>query len=164
MGTIAIFPGSFDPFTRGHLATVTRASGMFDQLIITVMTNTSKSALFTPDERVTLIEAAVSDLPNVTVQAHAAALTVDIAHQLNATYIVRGLRNASDYTFESEIAQANAKLAPEVVTVLLPARGEELGIASSIVKEIAKFGGDVRSFVTDNVADALVAKLEHPHD
>lgn len=164
MGKVAIFPGSFDPVTLGHLATIRRASGMFDRLIVTVMTNTNKQALFSPEERVALIEAAISDLPNVVVQAHAAALTIDIARRLNADYIVRGLRNASDYTFESEIAQANAKLAPEITTVLLPARGDELGIASSIVKEIASFGGDVSKFVPADVAKALAARLDASHD
>lgn len=164
MPKIAIFPGSFDPFTKGHLATVARSADLFDEVIVTVMTNTSKKALFTPEERVALIAEATADLANVSVQAHAGALTVDIAHELNAQYIVRGLRNASDYTFENEIALANAKLAPDIVTVLLPTRAEQQGIASSIVKEVATFGGDVTAFVTPNVAAALRKKMGAAHE
>jgi pantetheine-phosphate adenylyltransferase len=164
MAKIAIFPGSFDPFTKGHLATVARSADLFDEVIVTVMTNTSKQALFTPAERVALIADATADLPNVSVQAHAGALTVDIARELHAGFIVRGLRNASDYTFENEIALANAKLAPEIVTVLLPTRAPEQGIASSIVKEVATFGGDVTNFVTPNVAAALRQKMEAAND
>lgn len=163
MAKVAIFPGSFDPFTRGHLATVARSAQLFDHVIVTVMTNTSKRALFTPDERVALITDATADLSNVSVQAHADALTVDIARQLGAQFIVRGLRNASDYTFENEIALANAKLAPDIVTVLLPTRAEQQGIASSIVKEVAAFNGDIDDFVTPNVAAALRQKMEAAH-
>jgi pantetheine-phosphate adenylyltransferase len=164
MAKIAIFPGSFDPFTKGHLATVARSAELFDQLIVTVMTNTSKQALFTPSERVALIQDATAEWGNVSVQAHAGALTVDIAHELHAQYIVRGLRNAADYTFENEIALANAKLAPDIVTVLLPTRAEQQGIASSIVKEVATFGGDVTQFVTPNVALALRKKMGAAND
>lgn len=160
MAKIAIFPGSFDPFTSGHLETVKRAAGLFDELIIAVMTNTNKKALFTPAQRVALINDCTQDLANVTAQAHAAALTVDLACQLKAQYIVRGLRNASDYTFETEIAYANAKMAPEITTILLPARGSEVGISSSVVKEIASFGGDLSAFVPDVVARALEEKFD----
>ena len=159
MITKAIFPGSFDPFTNGHLATVQRASKMFDHVIITVMTNTSKQALFTADERADLITEVVAGLDNVSVLAGANELTVDLAKRLGAPFIVRGLRNASDYTFENEIALANAKLQPDIETILLPARANESGISSSIVKEIASFGGDVSQFVPRPVAVALEAKF-----
>ncbi len=164
MRKVAIFPGSFDPFTNGHLETVRRAAGLFDDLIVAVMTNTNKRALFTPAERVALIEDCLVGLPNVHVQAHAAALTVDLARELGAQYIVRGLRNASDYTFETEIAHANAKMAPEITTILLPARGSEVGISSSVVKEIASFGGDLSDFVPAGVARALEAKFGGAHE
>ncbi|WDF83829.1 pantetheine-phosphate adenylyltransferase [Lacticaseibacillus pabuli] len=157
--TKAIFPGSFDPFTNGHLATVERASKMFDHVIITVMTNTSKQALFSADERAALITEVVAGLDNVSVLAGASELTVELAQRLGASFIVRGLRNASDYTFENEIALANAKLRPNIQTVLLPARATESGISSSIVKEIASFGGDVSQFVPRPVAQALEAKF-----
>lgn len=110
MAKIALFPGSFDPMTNGHLDTVQRASQLFDKVIVAVMTNTAKKPLFSSNERVALIEAATADLPNVSVVAQAGKLTVDFAHEMDAKFIIRGLRNANDLAYEADIARVNAVL------------------------------------------------------
>jgi pantetheine-phosphate adenylyltransferase len=164
MKRVGIFPGSFDPFTLGHLATVRQGLRLVDELVVAVMTNTGKHPLFTADERVAQIRVATAGLPGVRVVAAPHLLTVDFAEQLGASVIIRGLRDASDYTFENSIAVANAKLAPDITTVLLPADTQNVGTSSSIVKEIASFGGDVTPFVPVNVAAALHAKFGDAHD
>jgi pantetheine-phosphate adenylyltransferase len=156
---VAIFPGSFDPFTNGHLDTVRRASTMFDRVVVAVMTNTSKRPLFSADEKTALIQTAVAQLANVSVVAQPAALTVDFACQLHAQFIVRGLRNVQDFSYENDIAAVNARLAPDIQTVLLPAKADYAAISSSIIKEVASFGGDVSTMVPANVAAALRDKL-----
>ncbi|KRM88007.1 pantetheine-phosphate adenylyltransferase [Lacticaseibacillus thailandensis] len=156
---IAIFPGSFDPFTNGHLDTVRRASAIFDRVVVAVMTNTSKQPLFSASEKTALIAGALVGLPNVSVVAQSAALTVDFARHLHAQFIVRGLRNVQDFSYENDIAAVNARLAPDIQTVLLPAKPEYAAISSSIIKEVAAFGGDVSTMVPANVARALQQKL-----
>ncbi|KRM55948.1 pantetheine-phosphate adenylyltransferase [Lacticaseibacillus sharpeae] len=159
MKRIGIFPGSFDPFTLGHLATVRQGLRLVDELVIAVMTNTEKKALFTATERVAQIEQATAGMPGVRVVAAPRSLTIDFARSMGANVIIRGLRDTSDYTFESAIAVANAKMAPEITTVLLPAEPNNVGTSSSIVKEIAAFGGDLTPFVPQNIVLALQAKL-----
>ncbi|KRM72551.1 pantetheine-phosphate adenylyltransferase [Lacticaseibacillus brantae DSM 23927] len=165
MARIALFPGSFDPFTNGHLDTVVRASQLFDEVVIAAMTNTAKKALFAPDEKVTLIEAATAHLDNVRVVAQANGLTIDLAHKLDAHFIVRGLRNANDLAYESDIARVNQSLDASIETVFLLASSQYLAVSSSMIKEVAQFGGDVSTLVPMNVAQALQAKFaEAQHD
>ncbi|WP_267666683.1 pantetheine-phosphate adenylyltransferase [Levilactobacillus brevis] len=160
--TIAVFPGSFDPLTNGHVDLITRASRMFDQLIVTVGKNTSKQGLFTTSERVAFIEAAIADLPNVTVQVEQ-GLTVDFMKSIQATVLVRGIRNSTDFEYEQGIANLNRHLAPRVDTACLMADPQYQYVSSSLLKEVARFGGDLKQLVPSMVAKAMVARLEGDH-
>lgn len=155
----AIFPGSFDPITNGHLETVEIAARMFDEVAVVVMTNTSKKYLFTEDERLHLADDVFSNYDNVKVIARPTDLTVNVARELGAKAIVRGLRNDADFNYEREIAAINKSLAPELNTVLLLTSPENSFISSSMIKETAMFNGDVSSLVPQIVADALKVKL-----
>lgn len=154
----ALFAGSFDPFTNGHLDTVERAGKLFDELVIAVATNTSKQGLFTADEKVSLIEEAVSHLDNVKVINHAGGLTVDLAKDLGANIMIRGLRSVKDYEYESQIAQMNRTQDPKIETLFLLSDPNNLYISSTIVKEIAMFDGDISHLVPKNVAKAMEEK------
>lgn len=156
---IAVFPGSFDPFTNGHLDTVSRASGLFDEVIVAVMTNIKKQPLFSSEEKVALIKTATVALPNVQVVAAPAALTVAFAKQLGAQYMVRGLRNTADFNYEADIAAMNAELDQEIQTVFLLADKRYRFLSSSLIREVATFGGDITALVPANVATALQSKL-----
>ncbi|WEG74337.1 pantetheine-phosphate adenylyltransferase [Vagococcus intermedius] len=160
MKKIALFPGSFDPFTNGHLNTVERASELFDEVIIGVLTNTTKQGLFTAEEKVTLIEESTKALPKVSVINQKAGLTVDIASELGAKFLIRGIRNMTDYEYEKNIASMNKKLNSNIETIFLLADDEYSNISSSIIKEIAKFDGDISAFVPQNVKDAMLKKLK----
>ncbi|ANK59705.1 pantetheine-phosphate adenylyltransferase [Loigolactobacillus backii] len=157
---IAIFPGSFDPFTNGHLETVRRASHLFDKLIIAVMTNTSKQPLFTNDEKLTLIRTAVAELPNVSVVAQDAKLTVRFAEKLGAQFILRGIRNVRDFEYEEDIAAMNKIQAPQIETVFLLAAKKYAFLSSSLIKEVAKFGGNIEDLVPPAVACELRKKYK----
>ncbi|WP_390408444.1 pantetheine-phosphate adenylyltransferase [Lacticaseibacillus jixiensis] len=159
MSRIAIFPGSFDPFTNGHLDTVSRAAKLFDQVVIAAMTNTNKHALFTADEKLALIKTAVAAYPNVSVVAQPSELTVAYAHKIGAQFLIRGLRNSADYNYERDIAAMNHELDPDIETVLLLADKRYSFLSSSLIKEVAQFGGDVSHLLPPNVAKALQAKL-----
>lgn len=156
---IALFPGSFDPFTNGHLNTVERASRFFDEVIIGIFTNTSKKPLFSPEEKKALTETAISHLPNVSVITQSAGLTVNIAKELGANFLIRGVRNNQDFEYEKNIDSMNKKMAPEIDTILLIAAEEYSNVSSSMIKEIAKFNGDVSSFVPENINKALEKKF-----
>lgn len=156
---VAIFPGSFDPLTNGHLNIIKRASLLFDELVVVVAINTSKSALFSTEEKVRLIRNAVSDLPNVRV-IPTKGLTIDLFKQLEATTLVRGLRDEADYRYERQIAEMNHQLDHAVETIFLMANPRNTYVASSIIKEIAKMGGDVSSFVPANVVQPLKDKFK----
>lgn len=151
----AIFPGSFDPFTNGHLATAIKASQIFDELDIVVLTNTNKTNLFSAEQRTAMIEKAVDQFPNIHVINQPNGLTVDVAKELGANFIVRGLRSVDDFNYEKAIAQLNHQLDTEIETVLLIADADHEAISSSMIKEIAKFGGNIDKFVPVNVANAL---------
>lgn len=159
MAKIAVYPGSFDPFTNGHLDIVQRASALFDEVVVAALTNTSKSPLFTSAEKLALIQQAVAALPNVRVVALPHALTVDFAQQLGAQYMVRGLRSSADFTYEADIATLNAQLAPAVQTVFLLASPAYRSLSSSMVKEVASFQADVSALVPAGIAAALKAKF-----
>ncbi|WP_407891367.1 pantetheine-phosphate adenylyltransferase [Lacticaseibacillus sp. N501-2] len=159
MSRKAIFPGSFDPFTNGHLDTVKRAAALFDEVTIACMTNSNKHPLFGADEKQALIKAAVADLPNVNVVALPHQLTVAFAQSLGATYMVRGLRSSRDFDYEADVATINTQLAPQVETVFLLADPKYRNLSSSMVKEVASFGADVSQMVPANIAAALRQKL-----
>jgi pantetheine-phosphate adenylyltransferase len=155
---IAIYPGSFDPITNGHLDVIQRASGLFDEVIVAVAKDNAKDSLFTLEVRAELLTASVSRLHNVKVTAFS-GLLVDFALKNGAAALVRGLRAVSDFEFEFQLALMNRKLAPTLETVFLMPREELTYISSRLVKEIARLGGDVRSFVPDHVEAELKKKF-----
>lgn len=158
---IALFPGSFDPLTNGHLDLIFRASKMYDKIIVAIMTNTSKKPLFSYDEKLRLIQDNVASLNNVEVVAVESDLTVNVMHRLNASILVRGVRDVKDFEYEREIAAMNSRLAPEIETVLLLARPEYSFLSSSMIKEVGQFNGDIDQFVPANVAVSLQKKWSH---
>lgn len=161
---IALFPGSFDPFTKGHLDTVERASRLFDRVIIAVMTNAAKKPLFDGPTKVALIETVIADLDNVSVVAQPKTLTANFAQEVGARYLIRGIRNANDFEYERDIAALNQTQDAQLETVLLLAKQEFSFISSSMVKEIAAFGGQVDQLVPPAVAVALQEKLKYGRD
>ncbi|KRK74417.1 pantetheine-phosphate adenylyltransferase [Lacticaseibacillus nasuensis] len=163
MTKTALYAGSFDPLTNGHLDIIRRASALFDQVIVAPMTNVSKAPLFTSEEKVALINTAVQALANVTVVAAPRQLTVAFAQTLGAQYLVRGLRNTADFNYEADIAAMNASLAADLESVFLMAAPRYRFVSSSLIREVASFGGDVTALVPANVATALTAKFEAPH-
>jgi pantetheine-phosphate adenylyltransferase len=153
--TIAVYPGSFDPVTNGHLDIVTRASRLFDTVIMAVFDGPSKkSRLFDTEERVALLKEAIHELPRVRVDTYA-NLTVDYARGVGASVIVRGLRAASDFEYEFQIAQIYQTQAPEIDVILFMAGHQYTFFSSSMVKEIASLGGDVSWLVPPHVVPAL---------
>ncbi|MBP1586700.1 MAG: pantetheine-phosphate adenylyltransferase [Lachnospiraceae bacterium] len=154
----ALYPGSFDPMTLGHLDIIRRASLMFDELIVAVLDNTQKTPLFSTDERVKILQEATKDMPNVKVD-YFRGLTVDYCLQNNLHIMVRGLRAVTDFEYELQIAQTNRKISDNRVdTVFLTTDLQYSYLSSSTVKEIAKYGGDVSHSVTPYVEEALRAK------
>jgi pantetheine-phosphate adenylyltransferase len=155
----AIYPGSFDPFTNGHLDVVQRAAHLFDRVIVAVAKNESKHALFTQAERVTLVKKAVAGLPNVETDSFDGLLVEYVASK-NARTIVRGLRAVSDFEFEFQLALMNRKLDENIETIFMMPKDTYTFLSSRIVKEIARLGGDVRPFVPVPVQTALKKKLK----
>ena len=158
MPTIAVYAGSFDPITLGHEDLVRRARAFVDTLIVAVATNSSKQPLFTLEERTQLIRASVADAEGVRVE-HFDGLLMDYARSVNASLIIRGLRAVSDFEYEFQIAMMNRHLAPRVETVFMVPSVETTFVSSSIVREVAKYGGDLTGLVAPLVADALRAKF-----
>ncbi|MFT4524105.1 MAG: pantetheine-phosphate adenylyltransferase [Bacteroidia bacterium] len=143
---IAIFPGSFDPITKGHQDIITRASVMFDQLIVAIGTNSTKKYFFSLERRKEMIQEAVADLGNVTVEEYS-GLTVDYCKKVGSNFIVRGLRTSADFEFERGIGQMNRAMHPNLETVFLLSEPELSAINSTIVRDILANGGDVAKFV-----------------
>ena len=154
---IGIYPGSFDPVTQGHLDIIHRASKLVDKLIIGVLVNGAKSPMFSMEARVELIRRVTGDLPNVEVEA-AEGLLVDFAARTGAGILVRGLRAVTDFEYELQIAQTNHKLNPFVDTVFLTTSVEYSYVSSSIVREIASYGGDIRQFVPECIVEDIYKK------
>lgn len=152
--TIAIYPGSFDPVTNGHLDIAARAVRLFGQVVMAVFDRPNKRLLFSTDERVALLREATQGMAGVTVATYS-NLTVEYAVQVGATVIVRGLRAAADFEHEFQMAQINQVLAPEIEYVTLMATQEFTMFSSSMVREIASLGGDVSWLVPPHVATAL---------
>ena len=154
MRVTAIYPGTFDPMTVGHIDVARRASSMFDDLIVAVAASTNKGPFFSLEERVDLATEILSDLDNVTVQSFG-GLLMDYAREVGSRVIVRGLRAISDFEYEVQIAGVNRHLAPDVETIFIAAAQEYTFLSSSIVREIAKMRGDVSEFVHPVVLDAF---------
>lgn len=158
MALIAVYPGTFDPITNGHTDLVRRACGIFDELVVGVaMTGGSKEPFFSVEERVALAEQALEKYPNAKVCGFE-GLLVDFARQQNAKVIIRGLRAVSDFEFEFQLASMNRQLDSELESMFLTPSEEYAFISSSLVREIAKLGGDVSKFVSSAVVQALKAK------
>jgi pantetheine-phosphate adenylyltransferase len=153
----AVCPGSFDPVTHGHLDIVGRAARLFDEVVVAVGINKSKNRLFTPDERLDMLRRACAGWDNVRVDSFTGLLT-DFCREHDIAAIVKGLRAVSDFDYELQMAQMNASLT-DVETVFMPTSPEWSFLASSLVKEVAAFGGDVAAMVPDFVNDALVTRL-----
>ncbi len=155
--TIALYPGSFDPITNGHIDITTRASRLFDKIIIGIFEKPDKRLFFSTEERVDLAKRAVAHLPNVEVKSYS-NLTVDFARQVNAKVMVRGLRMSADFEREFEMAMMNNKLNPELELVCFMARQEYQFLSSSLMKEAASLGGNITGLVPTHVAEALKKK------
>jgi pantetheine-phosphate adenylyltransferase len=154
----AIYPGSFDPLTNGHLAIIYRGLKVFDRLIVAVANNPQKSPLFTAEERMALISEAIGDDPRVEVDSFN-ALLVDYARSKGVYTVIRGLRAVSDFEYEFQLANMNRKLLPEFEAVFVMTGEDYFFVSAQLVREVATFGGDVTGLVPPNVAEGLRRKL-----
>jgi pantetheine-phosphate adenylyltransferase len=150
MPRLAVYPGSFDPPTLGHLDVMERAASVFDRLIVAVGHNSSKKALLSPEQRIEALRKSVEHLPNVSVDGFS-GLLIDYAKRVEATAIVRGLRATSDFEYEFQMAMVNRRLNSEIETVFLMTRWEYSYLSSSIVREVAMLGGDFSAMVPEPV-------------
>jgi pantetheine-phosphate adenylyltransferase len=157
MGKIAICPGSFDPVTFGHLDIIQRAADVFGEVYVCVLSNSAKNSLFTIEERMDLIRRATAHLPNVKVDSFH-GLTVEYAESVSASAIIRGLRAVSDFEYEMKITSMNRLLNRDIETFFIMTRNQYSFLSSSIVKEVAKYGGDISELVPEIVAEALKEK------
>lgn len=153
----AIYPGSFDPLTLGHLDMIKRSAKIVDELVIGVLNNSAKNSLFSLDERVSMIKEMTESMPNVTVSSFD-GLLVDYMKEINATIIVRGLRAVTDFEYELQIAQTNHVENPEVETIFLTTSLQYSYLSSTIVKEFASYGGDISKFVPARFIDRIYEK------
>lgn len=158
MSTKAIYPGTFDPMTNGHLDLVTRAALMFDHVILAIAASPSKKPMFCLDERVALATAATSHLSNVDVIGFS-DLMATFAQNHNATVLVRGLRAVSDFEYEMQLANMNRHLMPTLESVFMMPSKEWSFISSTLVKEVARHSGDIKPFLPDNITQALLKKI-----
>lgn len=153
----AIYPGSFDPITNGHLDIIERSAKLFDKVYVAVLRNSSKHPLFSKEERVQLAERVTAHLPNVEVITFD-KLLVDVAHDLGASVIVKGLRAISDFEYEFQMALTNKKLAPDIETFFLTASAQYQYLSSSIVREVAHYGGNLEGLVPDSIQRDIYEK------
>lgn len=154
----AIYPGSFDPITSGHLNIIERAANIFDKLIVCVMVNAGKNPMFTLEERVSLIEKATKNLPNVEVDC-SNELLAKYARRRGSCVIVKGLRAGSDFENEFQMALVNRKLNPELDTMFLTADSRYMYLSSSMVKELGRYGADLKDFIPDAIVNDFRKKL-----
>lgn len=154
----AVYPGSFDPITSGHLNIIQRAANIFDKLIVCVMVNAGKNPLFSLDERVALIRKVTEDIPNVEVDC-SDELLAEYARRRGSCVIVKGLRAGSDFENEFQMALVNRKLNPELDTMFLTAASEYMYLSSSMVKELGHYGADLRDFVPEKIVEDFQKKL-----
>lgn len=153
----AIFPGTFDPPTNGHINIIQRASRLFDKIDVVIAVNKAKSCLFTPEERLSFLEKLVKPYKNVTVHTYS-GLIVDYAEQKGANVLIRGIRNSIDFSYEFDLSLMNHKLNSNIETLFIPTEQKYLVLKSSSIKELAQFGGDVSEMVPENVRAALEKK------
>ncbi|MCP3741746.1 pantetheine-phosphate adenylyltransferase [Rossellomorea sp. BNER] len=159
MASIAVCPGSFDPITYGHLDIISRGAKVFDNLFIVVLNNSSKKPLFSVEERIQLIQEVTKDIPNVVVDSFQ-GLLVDYAKNVGADAIIRGLRAVSDFEYEMQITSMNRVLNEEIETFFIMTNNQYSFLSSSIVKEVAKYDGDISELVPKAVEDALKVKFK----
>lgn len=154
----AIFPGSFDPVTNGHLDIIKRSAAIFDEVFVVVLTNIAKKPMFSVNERQSFIQKATEKIPNVKVLSKEADLTVNVAQELEAQVIIRSVRNTQDLEFEQNIATMNKRLAPTIETVILLTDPKYAFLSSTLVKEVARFKGELGNLVPPIVQAALSEK------
>ena len=154
MSKIAVVPGSFDPITNGHLDIINRAAKVFGQVNVVIMNNSSKNSLFTVDERIELIRQVTQTIPNVTVET-SGGLMIDYAEKVGAVAVVRGLRAVSDFEYEMQITSMNRVLNENIETFFIMTNNQYSFLSSSIVKEVAQYGGDISELVPIQVEEAL---------
>jgi pantetheine-phosphate adenylyltransferase len=155
---LAVYPGSFDPITNGHMDIVMRASAIFDELIVAIANNPNKKALFTIEERLDLARTLTAGIPNVSIESFD-ALLVDYVSERGVNVVVRGLRAVTDFEMEFQMALINKTLRPQVETIFMVSSAEFSFLSSSIIKEVAMFGGDVKNLVSPEVVRRLKEKF-----
>ena len=156
--TIAVYAGSFDPVTNGHLDVMRRASKLFGQVVVAVGVHPTRKALFSVEERVDLLVKTTADMPNVRVESFQ-GLLINYCANIGARILIRGLRHAMDFEYELQIAQANADMAPNIDTIFLPTTLKYTFLTASLLREIASHGGDVSRYAPPIVCDALAKKF-----
>lgn len=154
----AVYPGSFDPVTKGHLDIIERAASLVDILVVAVLKNNAKTPLFSEEERVKMIKDVTSHIPNVRVESFG-GLSVEFAKQCGAKFIVRGLRAVTDFEYELQMAQTNRRLSSEVDTLFFATELNYAYISSTIVREVGSYGGDISDFVPEQLVDQVYAKI-----
>lgn len=163
MSKLAVVPGSFDPITNGHLDIITRASKVFSEVHVVIMHNSAKTSLFTVDERIRLIQEATQDLANVTVET-SDGLMIEYAKKVGAVAVVRGLRAVTDFEYEMQITSMNRVLDEGIETFFIMTKNQYSFLSSSIVKEVAKYGGNISELVPPTVEKALKEKFQSSAD
>ena len=156
---VAIYPGSFDPITFGHMDIIDRATGLFDKVIVAVAKSEAKNTLFSLEDRVKLVKTIYKDNPRVEIVDFPRQLTVDVAKDQGACAIIRGLRAVSDFEYEFQLATMNRSLAPDIESIFLNPKESLIYVSSSLIKEICDLKGDISKFVHPSVEQALKAKL-----
>lgn len=154
----AIYPGTFDPLTRGHLDIIRRAATIFDTVIVGLLNNNSKNPIFSLEERKEMIEKITSDIPNVQVRSFN-GLLMDFAVEQKANVVLRGIRTGGEFEFELMNAHANKIISPTVETLFFPCNVRYSCVSSSMVREVASFGGEIRDFVPDEIAEKVYERL-----
>ena len=157
---VAIYPGSFDPITYGHMDIIERGCGLFDKVVVAIARSDSKNPMFSLEDRINLAESIYEDNDKVEVVGFPRKLTVDLARDYNACAIIRGLRAVSDFEYEFQLATMNRSLAPDIESIFLTPKESLIYVSSSLIKEISDLKGDVSKFVHPKVEQALKAKLE----
>ncbi|MBQ9757436.1 MAG: pantetheine-phosphate adenylyltransferase [Clostridia bacterium] len=155
---VAVYPGSFDPCTNGHLDIITRASGLFEKVVVAVLINEKKHPLFTLEERVSMLKEVTHHLPNVEVVAFS-GLLADFMRQNNYSIIIKGLRAVSDFEYEFQMALTNRTLFDKIETVFIPSSSEFMFLSSSIVKEVAKYNGDLSPLVPQRLIPRIMSRF-----
>jgi len=159
MNKTAVYPGSFDPMTNGHLDIIKRAASTFDKVYVAILTNSAKKPQFSLEQRIDWLKRATADIPNVEI-ASFSGLLVNFANQIGADIIIKGLRAVSDFEYEFQMALTNRKLSPNIETMFLMTNGKYSYLSSSIVKEIAKLGGSLEGLIPDFMIEEVYEKIQ----